>query len=377
MNVRHIYWFSYQTADLPSVRYRAVHPLSHLWAWHGVGSTFVVPGWSPRRVIAFLRAYTEALLRPRAGSVIVIQRLYTFGLYALALRLLTFFRGERCIYDIDDAEYMERRAGTIHAFMRNCALVTAGSAGLLAYARRYNPHGRLLTSPVPDHGCRKAPDRDRVQRNAVFTIGWVGCFWGTHERNLHQLLLPALHDLGFRARLVVLGARNDEAEARLRACFAGDQWLSIEVDRTVDWMDETAVHGRIARFDVGVAPLLDTEINRCKSAFKLKQYMSCGVPVLAGPLGENGRFLEHGVNGLACRSVNEFRQGIYRMAGIPDAEYARFSANALESVPAFDLEQHARTFLAACQQLKPFRSAAQHAERGLRKGEVPAPEGSV
>jgi glycosyltransferase involved in cell wall biosynthesis len=342
-----------------------------------VGSTFVVPGWSPQRVLAFLQAYAEALFRPRAGAVIVIQRVYTFGLYALALRLLTFFRGERCIYDIDDAEYMERRAGTIHAFMRSCALVTAGSEGLLAYARRYNPNGRLLTSPVPDHGCRKAPALDRVQRNAVFTIGWIGCFWGTHERNLHTLLVPALRDLGIRAKLVVLGARNDEAEARLRACFTGDPWLTIEVDRAVDWCDEAAVHARIARFDVGVAPLLDTEINRCKSAFKLKQYMSCGVPVLASPIGENARFLEHGVNGLACRSAHAFRQGIYRMAGIPDAEYARFSARALDTVPAFDLEGHARTFLDACAGLKPFRSATRSGPKGLRKGELHAPEGSV
>jgi glycosyltransferase involved in cell wall biosynthesis len=357
MEIRHIYWFSYFGATLPSVRYRATHPLRHLWAWHGVGSTFVEPGYSPLKLWAFLRAWSEALFLPRPGAVIVVQRLFTFGPYALALRLLIFFRGDRCIYDIDDAEYMERPAGTIHAFMRNCALVTAGSLGLLDHAKRYNPNGLLLTSPVPDHGQRKAEPGRSATRNPVFTIGWVGCFWGTHEANLHKLLLPALHDLGFRVKLLVLGARDGEAEARTRALFADDRWLTIEVPTDIDWNDEQAVHARIARFDVGVSPLMDTEINRCKSAFKLKQYLSCGVPVLASPVGENTRFLREGENGFACRSAADFRQGLYRVAGITDEDYARLSSNALRSVTAFDQEHYALAFLAGCRALKAFRTA--------------------
>lgn len=357
MDIRHIYWFSYHSAALPSVRYRAIHPLRHLWAWHGVGSTFVVPGWSPRRVRDFVHAYLEALFSPREASVIVIQRVFTRGLYALLLRLLTFFRGDRCIYDIDDAEYMERPAGTIHAFMRACALVTTGSQGLLDHAKRFNPNGALLTSPVPDHDQRKMAAYGKVQRNKVFTIGWVGCFWGTHEANLYRLFFPALRDLGFRVHLVILGARDLAAENRLRDHFLNDPWLTIEVPQDIAWCDEAAVHARIARFDVGVSPLMDTEINRCKSAFKLKQYMSCGVPVLASPVGENPRFLEHGGNGFLCRTVEEFRQCVYRVAGVSDADYNALCQAAFRSTRAFDQEQYAKAFLAACRELKAYRPA--------------------
>ena len=356
MDIRHIYWFSYHGTELQSVRYRATHPLRHLWAWHGVGSTFVVPGRSPRRVGEFLHAYLEALVSPRAGSVIVIQRVFSRGPYALLLRLLTFFRGERCIYDIDHAEYMERPASTIHAFMRGCALVTAGSQGLLDHARRFNPNGTLLTSPVPDHDQRKMAVNGKVHRNQVFTVGWVGCSRGTHEADLYRLIFPALRDLGFRVHLVVLGARDDAAERRLRAYFADDPWLTIEVPQDIAWADEAAVHARIARFDVGVSPLMNTEINRCKSAFKLKQYMSCGVPVLASRIGENLRFLHHGENGFLCRTVEEFRQGIYRMAGNSDTEYNALCRAAFRSIRSFDQELYARAFLKACRGLKPFRT---------------------
>ncbi len=370
MNVRHIYWFTYQEAELPSIRYRAVHPLQHLWAWHGVGSTFVVPGRRPRRILAFLRAYLEALLRPMEGSVIVIQRVHSFGPYAAALRLLTFFRGDRCIYDIDDAEYIERPAATIKALMRACALVTVGSRGLQHYARRHNPHAVLLTSPVPDHGRLKSAAGRPIVRNDVFTIGWVGCYWGTHEANMHQLLLPALHDLGFRAKLVIMGARHAQAEQRLRDLFAGDRWLTIEVVRDIPWCDEGAVHARIARFDVGVAPLLNTEINRCKSAFKLKQYLSCGVPVLASPVGENVRFVRHGVNGLLCADAQAFRQGLFRIAGITDAHYAHMGREALASVPQFDLEGYCTGLLRAASRLRPFLPS--NADASHRPGRVPA-----
>lgn len=55
MTVRHLYWFTYQQPLLPSIRYRALHPLQHLWAWRGVGSTLVVPGRGPLAVLRFLR----------------------------------------------------------------------------------------------------------------------------------------------------------------------------------------------------------------------------------------------------------------------------------------------------------------------------------
>ena len=61
-----------------------------------------------------------------------------------------------------------------------------------------------------------------------------------------------------------------------------------------------SVYHQIARFDVGVSPLLDTEFNRGKSAFKLKQCLSCGIPFWAAVLARTSTFLQEGVNGYFC-----------------------------------------------------------------------------
>ena len=115
---------------------------------------------------------------------------------------------------------------------------------------------------------------------------------------------------------------------------------------------------------------MDTEINRCKSAFKLKQYMSCGVPVLASPVGENPRFLEHGGNGFLCRTVEEFRQCVYRVAGVSDADYNALCQTAFRSTRAFDQEQYAKAFLAACRELKAFQPTDQrHRKAGRDQGD--------
>lgn len=42
---------------------------------------------------------------------------------------------------------------------------------------------------------------------------------------------------------------------------------------------------RLARFDVGIAPLADTAFNRARSTVKLKEYASCGAAWLASPTG--------------------------------------------------------------------------------------------
>lgn len=54
----------------------------------------------------------------------------------------------------------------------------------------------------------------------------------------------------------------------------------------MDWSIETEV-AAIAECDIGIMPLRDTPWEQGKCAYKLIQYMACGLPTVASPIGAN------------------------------------------------------------------------------------------
>lgn len=254
-------------------------------------------------------------------------------MYANALKLLLFFRPQHTLYDIDDADYIRRPAQTMHYFMKKCSACAAGSQSLVEYVKQFNPNTFLLTSPVIDHGYTK---EDLAE---TYTVGWVG-YYGAHRQSLMQLFFPALQEINFPLKLTLLGVANREEEQEIANYFKHNKNISVESPLHLDWHNEEAIYERITRFDVGVSPLLDTEFNRAKSAFKLKQCLSCGVPVLGSSVGENKAFLQHGTNGYLCDSPEEFFHQLTSLKHTEHKHYRQLSQYAKESFPAFSLEHY-------------------------------------
>lgn len=338
MQISHVYWFAYFSLEEPSVRYRAAYPLAHLAAVHGITHDLVHPGYDRRHLWRFLRIYLSALLFRRKDSVIVVQKLFTRGPYAQALKFLLWARRRHTVYDIDDAEYVRRPGATMHACMRMASRVAAGSQQLVYDALGHNANVFFLGSPVIPHTHRHG------RRQSPLCIGWIG-YYGAHRANLRAYLFPALKGLDFPVRLRLLGVKDDAELAELREEFVAHPHVQVEAPMGIDWHDEQSVYAAIAGFDVGVAPLLDTHFNRAKSAFKLKQCLSCGVPTLASPIGENTRYLQQGVNGFLCDSPADYAEAIQAVAEMADAEYARMQAAAAETAAEFSVADYCGRFL--------------------------------
>jgi tetratricopeptide (TPR) repeat protein len=86
--------------------------------------------------------------------------------------------------------------------------------------------------------------------------------------------------------------------------------------------------------DIGLAPLLPTEYNRCRSDVKFLEYASRGVPGLYADLEPYRETVEVGKTGLLYRTKEEFLGGLDRLAGdallrrrIREQAYAYVSQN--------------------------------------------------
>jgi glycosyltransferase involved in cell wall biosynthesis len=336
--VKFIYWFAYHNLYASSVRYRGKYPLDFAREKLGIGSYLVVPGYSPVRIFIFFRAYFSALFSLRKDALIVIQRVQSKFIYTGLLKILVKIRKRYSVYDLDDADYLNKDPRTIHYFARHCGHVSAGSREIAEYMMQFNRDVHHVTSSTPDLGIIKQ------KRNPLFIIGWIGSFGWGHKDSLYQDVFPVIKELDFPCKLTLVGLFHGEDIEEVNAYFSDCSNLELEIPTGLDWNNEADLQKRIAAFDVGIATLLNHPLQLSKSGIKAKQYLNNGVPVLSTNLPENNKVVQHGINGYLCDSPEDFKRGFIQFKTMPDDEYARFSRNARESIDNFNYLKYFEAF---------------------------------
>lgn len=203
-------------------------------------------------------------------------------------------------YDQHRSRLVRRVLGDkIARLMRRARLVTAGNDYLAAYAIRAGA-ARVETLPTVVDRDRYRAETGAQANGEVVRIGWIGS--PATEQYL-AAVFPALESV---AREVPLRVVAVGASALPPAGFP------VEIR---PWTEATEAD-EIAGFDVGIMPLPDGPWERGKCGYKLIQYMACGKPVIASPVGVNASIVrDDGVCGLLAEDGDAWAKAVRTMAG--------------------------------------------------------------
>jgi len=347
MKISHIYLFSSFNTQGVSTRYRGTYMLAEMKDQCGINHSFVYPGYKPKEILGFLKTYISALVFRKRNSLIIFQKLHSNGLYTFLLKILLWFRPKNTIYDTDDADYIRFRDNNIHHFMCKCDVCTVGSTALANYAGKRNENVLLLSSPMIRH------DEVKTKRNKILHIGWVGDYGMnsgytapySHKISLKEILFPILHELSFEFKLTILGVKNPTDKLEIETFFKDRKNIRLNIPMDIDWLDEINIYRMIKDFDIGVSPMVNHDFNIAKSAFKAKQYLSCGVPVLASPVGENLKLIKDAYNGYICNNSEDFKSRIIEINDLSEIEYDKLLRNAFQGTPEFRIDNYCRILL--------------------------------
>ena len=252
-------------------------------------------------LLAYLRRF-KALTRAGDYDLVWIEKEVLPFFPAVAERLLNALRIPYMV-DYDDAlfhQYDLHRlwpvrsvlGRKIDAVMRHASLVVAGNEYLAERARNAEARRVEIVPTVIDLDRYPAPDPQGETTDRPLIVGWIGT--PKTSRYLHPLK-PVFASLKTRCnvRFVAVGASRESL-----GDLPVEPWL---------WTEATEVES-IRQFDIGIMPLDDSPWERGKCGYKLIQYMACGLPVVASPVGVNCEIVEPGVNGWLASGDTQWQE---------------------------------------------------------------------
>ncbi len=316
-----IYYFAH-TFNAPSTRYRGVYLLKELKTRFNIEFDILYPNLK-----SFFKAFFIILrnsIKKDTENIYIFQKISAKGKYFNLIKIL-LKTVEKSIYDLDDAMYEIRDKQVVDFLIKNCNSVIVASENLKNYCRIINPRTYLFTTPLP------APEVVKKNKNEKLTIGWIGIYTTVHIESLNKIFFPILEKINFGIKLAIVGVYRDTDEANLRNYFKKIKNVELQIIRDIDWEKEEEINNQLINFDIGIAPMIDNEINRSKSAFKIKQYLACGVPVLASDVGDNKLFIKNEENGFLCHDKNDWIKYINYFYNLDADNYLKFIKKSRES----------------------------------------------
>lgn len=234
-----------------------------------------------------------------------------------------------CIYEIDDylhgvsrwsaayyaynRERNPERFANIDSYLKESKVVTVTTNYLKKLYSCYNQNITVLPNSLDFEDlynkeitdlreCRKL---DHEYQGKVY-IGWAGS--NTHLADLRivvDVVKQILRD--FPQTILCLGGWDGTFKDKDGTIVNPElnPWKDVPEDRKVcvPWASEMKDYPRmLTHFDIGLAPLEDSDFNRAKSNIKYLEYSGCKVPTIASAVEPYSSTIENYKTGILCKT---------------------------------------------------------------------------
>lgn len=198
-------------------------------------------------------------------------------------------------YDRHPNSIIKRFLGKkIDRVMRHSECVIAGNSYLASRARVAGAKNVSIIPTVIDLSRYAYTGVRTKNKNESIIIGWIG---SPSTFKYVQQIAGVLKEITekFNVEIHIVGAKAD---------------LGFEENvRYIPWSEETEVDV-ISNFDIGIMPLQDSVWEKGKCSYKLIQYMACGLPIVASPVGMNTEVVKPGENGFLATPNTAWKEAL-------------------------------------------------------------------
>ena len=200
--------------------------------------------------------------------------------------------------------------------------VLVGNEQNRQFASQFCQNVTVITGPIDTE--RYVPRQSKKSDSSNIVIGWIGAPSTTPYLMSLESVFRSL--CGSYPSLVIelIGASELKIEG-----------VPVVIKK---WDFESEVND-LQNFDIGIMPLPDNEWTRSKGGYKLLQYMACGIPCVASPVGINADMIQDGANGFLAGNEEEWIEKLSLLIENPDlrrkmGERGRVIAEERYSIPA-------------------------------------------
>jgi glycosyltransferase involved in cell wall biosynthesis len=200
------------------------------------------------------------------------------------------------VFDLDDAIWINEGETQVRKKIEMSQLIFAGNEYLAEYASRFNANVKIIPTTIDTNTLYPLPPAP-----GKFIIGWSGT-----QSNFQYLesIMPPLTEF----------LKSDPDACLMIVSSAMPGFLTgIHKQVIFKKWDARYENELVNQFSVGIMPLADNEWTKGKCGYKLLQYLACGKPVIASPVGVNGKILTEADIGFSAKSDREWYNAFWAL----------------------------------------------------------------